>query len=65
MKTLNAKNAKHGFGRLIDMAHAEPVAVAVHGRPVVGVMAVEECERLRFFDIGHVDSRPSTGGTRE
>ncbi len=36
MKTLMAKEAKYGFGRLIDLARAEPVAVAKHGRPVCG-----------------------------
>ena len=30
MKTLTAKDAKYGFGRLIDLARAEPVAVAKH-----------------------------------
>jgi prevent-host-death family protein len=47
MKTLTAKDAKYGFGRLIDLARAEPVLIAKHGRPVVVVMAVEEFERLR------------------
>ena len=47
MKTLTAKDAKYGFGRLIDLARAEPVAVAKHGRPVVVVLAVEEYERFR------------------
>jgi len=60
MLTLSAKDAKYGFGRLIDLARAEPVAVAKHGRPVLVVMAVEEYERLKVFEIGHVDSRPST-----
>jgi prevent-host-death family protein len=50
MKTLAAKDAKYGFGRLIDLARAEPVAVAKHGRPVVVVMAVEEFERLKALD---------------
>lgn len=50
MKTLTAKDAKYGFGRLIDLARAEPVAVAKHGRPVVVVMAVEEYERLKALD---------------
>ena len=27
MRTLSAKDAKYGFGRLIDLARAEPVAV--------------------------------------
>ena len=51
MKTLTAKDAKYGFGRLIDLACAEPVAVAKHGGPVAIVMAVEEYERLTSKDI--------------
>jgi len=50
METLTAKDAKYGFGRLIDLARANPVAVAKHGRPVVVVMAVEEFERLKALD---------------
>ena len=52
MKTLAAKDAKYSFGRLIDLARAEPVTVAKHGRPVVVVMAVEEFERLKALDRG-------------
>jgi hypothetical protein len=40
MKTLTAKDAKGGFSR-IDLARAEPVAVAKHKRPPVVVMTVE------------------------
>ena len=65
MKTLSAKDAKYGFGRLIDLARTEPVVVAKHGRPVVVVMAIEEYERLKFIELGRVESRPSTGGTTE
>jgi prevent-host-death family protein len=50
MQTLSAKDAKYGFGRLIDLARVEPVAVAKHGRPVVVVMSVEEFERLKAVD---------------
>jgi len=50
MKTLTAKDAKYSFGRLIDLARAEPVTVAKHGRPVVVVMAVEEYERLMVLE---------------
>ena len=46
MKTLTAKDAKYSFGRLIDLARAEPVVVSKHGRPVVVVMSVEEFEQL-------------------
>ncbi len=51
MKTLTAKDAKYGFGRLIDLARAEPVVIAKHGRPVVVVVAVEEYERLTGTEI--------------
>ncbi len=44
------KDAKKGFGRLIDLARAEPVTIAKHGRPVVVVMAIEEYERLKALD---------------
>jgi prevent-host-death family protein len=44
---MSAKDAKYGFGRLIDMARAEPVIVEKHGRPVVVVVAIEEFARLR------------------
>jgi prevent-host-death family protein len=47
MRTLTAKEAKDGFGRLIDLARAAPVVVAKHGRAVVVVMAIEEYERLK------------------
>ncbi|WP_186395527.1 type II toxin-antitoxin system Phd/YefM family antitoxin [Stappia sp. TSB10GB4] len=50
MLTLSAKDAKYGFGRLIDLARAEPVAVAKHGRPVVVVLSVEEFERLKAVE---------------
>jgi PHD/YefM family antitoxin component YafN of YafNO toxin-antitoxin module len=50
MRTLTAKEAKHGFGGLIDLARTEPVAVATHERPVVVVMAVERLERLTAVD---------------
>jgi prevent-host-death family protein len=47
MRTLSAKDAKYGFGRLIDLARTEPLIVAKHGRPVVVVMAFEEFDRLK------------------
>ncbi len=46
MQTLTAKEAKYGFGRLIDLARVAPVAVAKHGRAVVVVMSIEEYGRL-------------------
>ena len=46
MKTMSAKDAKNGFGLLLDTARAEPVMIEKHGRPVVVVVAAEVYERL-------------------
>jgi prevent-host-death family protein len=46
MQHMSARDAKNGFGRLIDTARAEPVAIEKHGRVVVVVIASEEYERL-------------------
>jgi len=46
MKSMSAKEAKNGFGFLLDTARAEPVTIEKHGRPVVVVISVEEYERL-------------------
>lgn len=57
MKSFSAKEAKYGFGRLIDLARAAPVAIMKHGRPVVVVMAVEEFERLKAENKAMKDQR--------
>ena len=46
MKTLSARDAKNGFGNLIDTARHQPVLIKKHGRPVVVVLAVEEYDRI-------------------
>lgn len=46
MHRMSARDAKNGFGRLIDLARAQPVAIEKYGRSVVVVVAVEEYERL-------------------
>ena len=51
---MSARDAKYGFGRLIDLARAEPVTVAKHGRPVIVVVAVEEFERLKALDASRI-----------
>jgi len=61
MKTMSAREAKNGFGRLIDVARLEPVTIEKHGRGVVVVMAVEEYDRL----IAAPRSGGSTGGIKE
>lgn len=46
MHRMSARDAKNGFGRLIDLARAEPVAIEKYGRSVVVVLSAEEYERL-------------------
>lgn len=46
MKTMSARDAKNGFGLMIDTARAVPVMIKEHGRGVVEVVAIEEYERL-------------------
>ena len=62
MRTLSAKDAKYGFGRLIDLVRAGPVTVAKYGRPVVVVLSVEEYEWLKALDMG--TTRRSTAARR-
>lgn len=64
MQILSAKDAKYGFGRLIDLARAEPVAVAKHGRTVVVVLAIEEYERLKAAEAS-AGSSPLGDGKSE
>lgn len=60
MQSMSAKEAKYGFGRLIDLARAAPVLVAKHGRPVVVVMAVEEYEKLKKHELGDHSTKIET-----
>ncbi|MCB1393903.1 type II toxin-antitoxin system prevent-host-death family antitoxin [Nitrobacter sp.] len=46
MKTMSAREAKNGFGLMIDTARAAPVLIEKHGRGVVVVVSVEEYQRL-------------------
>ena len=46
MKAMSTKEAKNAFGRLIDIARAQPVTIEEHGRGVVVVMAIEAYKQL-------------------
>jgi len=43
---MSARDAKNGFGRLIDLARLEPVTIEKHGRAVAVVMSVERYDEL-------------------
>ncbi len=64
MKTMSAREAKNGFGLMIDTARASPVLVEKHGRGVVVVMAVEEYERLKDIEAGGTQQRSDIGSAR-
>lgn len=53
MKTMSAKAAKNAFGKMIDVARAEPVTIEKHGRPVVVVISIEEFDRLTGGTASH------------
>jgi len=57
MKTLSARDAKNGFGNLIDTARQQPVLIEKHGRPVVVVLAVEEYDRITKENLHSSDDR--------
>ena len=50
MKTFAAKEAKNGFGRLLDAAQREPVTIEKKGRPVAVVLSVEDYRRLEELE---------------
>ena len=50
MRTLSAKHAKYGIGRLIDLARASSVMVAKHGCASVAVLSVEGCKLLKVLN---------------
>jgi prevent-host-death family protein len=59
MKIMSARDAKNGFGLLLDTARAEPVTIEKHGRPVAVVLSIEEFRRLSSR-IQASQKRPST-----
>lgn len=56
MQSMSARDAKNSFGKLIDLARAEPVAIEKHGRTVVVVLSIEN---YKLLQSGKSASRPS------
>ena len=50
VKTINAREAKNSFGKLLDDARREPVAIERYGRTVAVLMPIEEYERLEELE---------------
>src|ERR1700730_17101206 len=52
MLTIDAREAKQGFGRLLDEARRAPVAINKHGRKVAVLLAAEDYARLEeLYDL--------------
>lgn len=62
MQHMAARDAKNSFGRLIDTAQAEPVAIDKYGLTVVVVIAGEEYNRLTALQ-GHAETDGIIGET--
>jgi prevent-host-death family protein len=65
MQSMSARDAKNSFGKLIDMARAEPVAIEKHGRTVVVVLSIESYELLSGVEaastpVGGAHARAAT-----
>lgn len=64
MRTMSARDAKNGFGLLIDVARVEPVTIEKHGRPVVVVISVEEFQRMNVATEGTTRGASRGNGRR-
>ncbi len=52
MKSMSAKDAKNGFGLLLDTAQREPVQIQKKGRPVAVIISQEEYDKLEAVRDG-------------
>ena len=57
MRSLGAREAKNAFGRLLDDARIEPVAIEKHGRAVAVVLSVDEYSRLENLEEAYWASK--------
>ena len=57
MKSVDVREAKNSFGRLLDDVRAEPVAIEKHGRAVAVVLSMEEYSRLEGLEESYWASK--------
>lgn len=57
MKSMPAKEAKQGFGALLDRAQREPVTITKNGREVAVLLSKEDFERLEALEDAHWAAR--------
>jgi prevent-host-death family protein len=46
MKTMTSAEAQNGFGRLLDAAQREPIAITRHGRTAAFLVSPQEMDEL-------------------
>ena len=56
--------AKNAFGRLLDEARAEPVAIEKHGRAVAVVLSMDEYSRLEGLEEAYWASKADEAVTK-
>ncbi len=57
MNTMSAREAKNGFGLMIDTVRVAPVLIEKHGRGVVVIMSVEKYGRLSLLGDGAANAK--------
>lgn len=63
LKVFPASEAKNNFGRLIDAAQREPVAIEKHGRRVAFVISPADMEAMEDYYLGvHAIENIKKGG---
>jgi prevent-host-death family protein len=53
MRSISAKEAKDGFGALLDAAQREPVTITKKGRAVAVVLSRDDYARLEALEDAH------------
>lgn len=64
MRKFAAKEAKDGFGLLLDTAQREPVMIEKKGRPVAVVVSIADYERLEGLEDAYWANRARKAAAR-
>jgi len=62
MKKIAAREAKNGFGQLLDTAQREPVCIEKKGRPVAVIISLEDYQRLEKMEEAWWANRADKAG---
>lgn len=62
INSFNASEAKNNFGRLIDAAQTQPIAIKRRGRNVAFVISPDNMEAIEDFYLGMYAKKAMTHG---